>query len=76
MRECCKIDSKAVETRCNALEGSNRAFIYTSATLSLPSDNAATERDSHVPLPLADRAFNEEKTLSYKDKGVRGIAVR
>lgn len=50
--------------------------LYTSGKLSLPSDKAATETDSHTPPSFSTRALSKENALSYKDKGVRGIAVR
>ncbi|CCE86281.1 Piso0_004764 [Millerozyma farinosa CBS 7064] len=74
--ECCKIDRKACEVMLEILKGSNRPFIYTSGTLQLPSYRESDENDTIGDDHPFERAHTEQFCLSYKDKGVKAMAVR
>ncbi|CCE85182.1 Piso0_004764 [Millerozyma farinosa CBS 7064] len=76
--ECCKIDRKACEVMLQTLKGSNRPFIYTSGTLTLPTYRECDENDT-VDVSGSgpfERAITEQHCLSYKDQGVKAMIVR
>lgn len=72
-------DAAAVRAILNALDGTNRPFVYTSGVWVLGStgDKIATEDTPVNPTPLvAHRAAIEQEVLGGKDRGVRAIVIR
>jgi nucleoside-diphosphate-sugar epimerase len=70
------VDLLAVETICQALEGTGRPFVMSSGTPGLPGQ-VATE-DSVPPSggPAAARVGSEDVVLAFADRGVRGSVLR
>lgn len=72
-------DAQTVAAILNALEGTNRPFIYTSGiwVLGNTHDRLADEESRLDPTPLvAWRPANEQRVLEAAARGVRSIVVR
>ncbi|CEP64976.1 SDR family oxidoreductase LALA0_S15e01618g [Lachancea lanzarotensis] len=75
--ESCLIDREATVTMLDAIKGTNKPYVQTSGTLMLPPGTVATETSEKLTSGMgALRAQTEDIVLSYKDKGVRALAVR
>ena len=74
-----QVDAAAVRAMLKALEGTGKAFVYTSGVWVLGStgDKVANEDTQLNPTPLvAQRPAVEQEVLGYKGRGVRTIVIR
>ena len=75
----CATDKVVIETIGAALEGTNKPFVVTSGTLTLPSSPgqpATEDTELDTSSAFAKRALNELTALALADKGVRASVVR
>ena len=67
----------AVETIGNALEGSDRPFLFASGVALLAPGRVATEHDaSQMSGPDAPRGGSEELAFRYAERAVRSVSLR
>ena len=74
-----QMDAAAVRAMLKALEGTGKAFVYTSGVWVLGSTGGkvANEETPLNPTPLvAQRPVVEQEVLGYKGRGVRAIVIR
>lgn len=76
-KENCEIDRRAIAALGDALEGSGRPLVVTSATGLLPPGRVATEADEPLSGPHASpRVASEEAAAAVAKRGVRVSLVR
>ncbi|WP_022883760.1 SDR family oxidoreductase [Glaciibacter superstes] len=71
-----RTERAAVETIGNALEGSDRPFLFASGVTGIAPGRIATERVAAGSGPDAPRGGGEQLALDYADRGVRPVSVR
>jgi nucleoside-diphosphate-sugar epimerase len=74
-----KVDAAAVRAMLQALEGTEKPFVYTSGVWVLGSTGGkvADEQTPLNPTPLvAQRPGVEQEVLAYKGRGVRTVVIR
>ncbi|GAV56456.1 hypothetical protein ZYGR_0DX00100 [Zygosaccharomyces rouxii] len=74
--ECCEIDRAATEAMLEAIVGTNKPFVYTTGTLSLPAGKISDETVENYEHSYFLRDHTEKMALSYGVKGVRVTSIR
>ncbi|GCE98369.1 hypothetical protein ZYGM_000172 [Zygosaccharomyces mellis] len=74
--KCCEIDRTATEAMLESIIGTNKPFVYTSGTLSLPDGKISDETVQNYEHSKFFRDHTEKLALSYGNKGVRATTVR
>lgn len=70
------VDLRAVETIARALAGTDRPFVVSSGTPSVPGGTATEDTIPPPGTPAAARLDAEEVVLAFADRGVRGSVLR
>ncbi|PSS22762.1 hypothetical protein M430DRAFT_135010 [Amorphotheca resinae ATCC 22711] len=77
--EILRIDGAAVDALASPLQGTQKPLVITSGTLAVEADAEGKETIEESPLAknlVVDRAKSERHALSWKEKGVRVMAIR